>query len=64
MEKTGKVVFTWSLNPLSFSSLHLLSITIKRHRLLASKLTCDLGNSEMFRYGGMANLLLCWGCSV
>lgn len=49
---------------LSFSSLHLLSIIIKSHRLFASELTCGLGNSEMFSYGGMENLLLCWRWSV
>lgn len=49
---------------LSFSSLYLLSRTIKSHGLVISKLTCDLGNSEMFSCGGMENLLLCWRCSV
>lgn len=49
---------------LAFSSLYLLSVTIKSHGLVISKLTRGLGKSEMLRYGGMENLLLCWRCSV
>lgn len=60
MEKTGKVSPGPCSQALSFSSLYLLSVTIKSHRLVTSK----LGNSETLGYGGMENLLLGWRCSV